>query len=73
MAEIKTENMSDVEKQGWSAEKISAEASNKESDEIVRQIVRGDETEGDADERDIAGSADNTETPQGREETKNKN
>lgn len=64
------ENEPNVERQGWSAEKISEEATNKESDEIHRQIARGDETKGDADERDIAGSPENTETPHGREETK---
>ncbi len=58
------------EKQGWSAKKLSDEAANKESDEIARQIKRGDETKGDADDRDDAGSPENSETPHGREETK---
>lgn len=62
-----------VEKQGWNAEKLSNEATNKESDEIVRQMKRGDETKGDADERDVAGSPEKSETPHGREETKNNN
>jgi hypothetical protein len=59
-----------VKREGWSAEKVSEEATNKESDEIYRQISRGDETKGDADERDIAGSPLTGETPYEREETK---
>lgn len=66
------EEIPNIERQGWSAEKISEEATNKDSDEIVRQMRRGDETDGRADERDSAGSAEKNETPQGREETKNK-
>lgn len=55
---------------GWDAEKVSKEAVNQSPDETVRQMLRGDETEGEADNRDIAGSPDKTETPQGREEAK---
>ena len=54
----------------WDAEKISDEASNRMSDEIRREIARGDETKGDADERDTAGSPASIDTPQGREEAK---
>lgn len=60
-----------VKREGWSAEKISEEATNKEPDEVTREMARGDETEGDADERDIAGAPEKNETPHGREETKN--
>lgn len=70
MQEKVRDEVPNIKRQGWSAEKVSEEASNKESDEIYRQIARGDETKGDADERDIVGSPENTETPQGREETK---
>ena len=74
MHEIENEAENEpVEKQGWDAKKLSDEATNKESDEIVRQIKRGDETKGDADERDVAGSPEKSETPQGREETKKNN
>lgn len=64
------EEVPNVKRQGWSAEEISEEASNQESDEIYRQIARGDETKGDVDERDIVGSSDKNETPHGRHETK---
>ncbi len=70
MPEKVRDEVPNVKRQGWSAEEVAEEASNQESDEIYRQISRGDETKGDADERDIAGSPENTETPQGREETK---
>ena len=64
------ENIPNVERQGWQAEKIAEEAANRQSDEITREFLRGDETEGNPDERDIAGSIPSDETPRGREETK---
>lgn len=69
---IKTdkEETPNIKKQGWKAEEIAEEATNKESDETVRQILRGDETKGDPDERDIAGSPDVEDTPHGSQERK---
>jgi len=64
------EKVPDVNRQGWNAEKVSEESANKSSDEITRQILRGNETEGDADDRDVIGGVDSDETPQGREEAK---
>ena len=61
----------DKTKSGWETQKLADEASQKTGDEIQREILRGDETEGDADERDIAGNVDRRETWQGREEAKN--
>ena len=55
----------------WNVKELSDEASQIDEDEIQRQLRRGDETEGDADERDAAGSSASKDTPQGREETKN--
>ncbi len=66
------ENIPNVERQGWQSEKIVEEAANRQSDEITREILRGDETKGEPDERDIAGNVSTDETPQGREETKYK-
>ena len=60
-----------VEREDWSAEKISNESSNQMPDEIVRQVLRGDESKGDANNRDITGSSEVLDTPQGREEAKN--
>jgi hypothetical protein len=57
--------------QGWNLEDIAGEASQKDADEIYREARRGDETAGDADERDAAGSPNSNETAQGREESKN--
>lgn len=64
------EEIPNVERQGWNAEEIADEASNKESDEIVRQMLRGDATKGDPDERDIAGATDFKNTSYGRKQTK---
>jgi hypothetical protein len=47
-----------VEREGWKAEKLVEEATNEESDDIVRKMLRGDETRGNPDERDIAGVPD---------------
>jgi hypothetical protein len=60
------------DKQGWNAEKLAEEASQKDGDEIQRQMKRGDETKGDADERDDAGTVHKNDTAQGREEVKTK-
>lgn len=69
--EQKDDEKSDVKRDGWSADKISDEAANKEPDEVAREIARGDEDNKDsADDRDIAGSPETDETPHGREETK---
>ncbi len=57
--------------QNWDAKEIFNEASQADEDEIQRQTLRGDETKGDPDDRDHAGSADSKDTPQGREEAKN--
>lgn len=66
----RNEDAPEVERQGWNAEDISAEASNKESDEILREMLRGDETEGTPDDRDIVGSVDVKDTDYGRKQTK---
>lgn len=58
-------------REGWSVDKMADEASQKTEDEIQRETLRGDETKGDADKRDIAGNVDRNETWQGREEAKN--
>ena len=52
-------------------EDITDEASHRDPDGVLRQTLRGDETEGDADERDLAGATAFQDTPHGREETKN--
>ncbi len=59
------------DREGWDVEKLGDEASQKNTDEIQRETLRGDESQGDADDRDIAGNVDRSETWQGREEAKN--
>jgi hypothetical protein len=58
-------------REGWDVQKLANEASQKDGDEIQRQTLRGDETKGNPDNRDNAGSVDSGETPHGREEAKN--
>ena len=66
------EKIPNVKRDGYSAEEISEEASNKEPDEVTREMARGDEdNKSEADDQDIVGSPDSDETPHGREETKN--
>ncbi len=57
--------------EGLTSEEIGEQASGKEADEIQREILRGGESGEQADESDNAGSANSSETPQGREEAKN--
>ncbi len=59
-----------VGREDWSAEDISDESSNQMPDEIVRQVLRGDESAGSADNRDVIGGSKSIDTPQGREEAK---
>lgn len=50
---------------------ITDEASHRDANGVLRQTLRGDETKGDPDERDVAGAPESNETAQGREEAKN--
>ena len=67
------EELKNVERQDWNAGKVAEEATNKEGDEIIREMLRGDETKGNPDERDVVGSVDSKETPHGSEEAKKNN
>ena len=58
-------------RQNLDLDEIVEQGSVVTSDEIHRQIRRGDETKGDPDARDAAGGPDPNETPHGREEAKN--
>lgn len=62
---------SNVNREDWNVDELNAESTNKPADETMREVLRGDATKGNADERDVAGSVDSDETPQGREEAKN--
>lgn len=62
-----------IKREGWKAEELIEESANQESDEIVRKILRGDETKGDPDERDIVGTPNFDDTPRGRREESKKN
>ena len=58
-------------REGWQVDELAEQASQQEVNEIQRQTLRGDETKGDPNERDIVGAVDPNETAQGREEAKN--
>ena len=62
---------SEGKREGWDVKSLSEEASQIDEDEIQRNLRRGNETEGDPDQRDNAGRSPSADTPQGREETKN--
>ena len=60
--------------QGWDKEDIkdiTDEASHRDADGVMRQTLRGDETSGEADDRDLAGAPRSEDTAHGREESKN--
>ncbi|HTK36856.1 MAG TPA: hypothetical protein VL325_00060 [Pyrinomonadaceae bacterium] len=59
--------------QGWTKEdieEITDQASNRDADGVLRQALRGDETKGDPNERDVSGAPEHKDTAYGREETK---
>lgn len=64
--------MKDNKTKPISTAEIGEQASGKDADEIQREVLRHGENDEAADDRDIAGSADTSETPQGREEIKTK-
>lgn len=66
------EDIPNVKRDGWKAEELVEESTNEESDDIVRKMLRGDETKGNPDERDIAGVPDYEKIRQEKNQTENK-
>jgi len=66
----KDEENVNIEPDNLSVQDVADESANKPDDETLRQVLRGDESKGDADKRDIVGSSKTIDTPQGREEAK---
>lgn len=60
-ATTETNEFPDIEIEGWSAQQLAAEAANELPDEILRKMLRGDESLGDPDDRDFAGALQNDE------------
>ena len=60
--------MTDKKRNQWSAEELGEQSSYEDETEIKRRLARGDETVGNPDERDVAGSVPVEETPEGRED-----
>jgi hypothetical protein len=67
----KDEKMPDAKRGEWNVRDLAEESANELPDETLRKTLRGNETKGDPDERDIVGNVDSSETPRGREEAKN--
>ncbi len=53
----------DVKRDGWSAEELGEQSSYEGTTEIKRRLARRDETVGNPDERDVAGSVPVEDTP----------
>lgn len=64
------EKVPKVNRQGWNVDELTKESTNKSSDEMLREVLRGGETGENADNRDTVGSVKSEDTPQGREESK---
>lgn len=66
------EDVPNIEREGWETKEVAEEGVNESPDDVVRKVLRnGDDNKGDADDKDIVGSTDFEDTPQGREENKN--
>jgi hypothetical protein len=67
---VRWDHMADVQEGRTTPTEIAEQASKPDLDQIHRQTLRGDETKGDPDERDVAGATDFEDTPHGWEERK---
>lgn len=65
-----TKDFTNVERGEWNADELNEQATNLPSDEIQRQMLRGDESQGDADARDVVGGVASKDTAHGRKEIK---
>ncbi len=56
--EVVTEELekTNVEREGWQADELGEQSAYQDATEFARQIIRGDESKGDPDKRDIVGS-----------------
>lgn len=70
MQEKENEEIKDVTRDEWNAQELADQATNFPSDEITREMLRGDETQGNPDNRDVVGGVESKDTPHGRKETK---
>lgn len=55
----------------WEASEIADQSSNEQPDETMRKVLRGDESKGNPDDRDVVGGTEFIDTQHGREEAKN--
>lgn len=71
MRKKESPNIPEVNRDEWNVQDLHEQGTYDMSDEMLRRTLRGNEDEGDPDERDVAGVVDTNETWQGREEAKN--
>ena len=64
------EKVPNVKRENWSAQELAEQSANQEPDETLRKVLRGDESKGNPDNRDVVGAVNSDETPHGREENK---
>jgi len=57
-----------VKREGWVSDELGEQSSYDDETEIARRLRRGEETKGDADERDVAGDVPLEETSERRED-----
>lgn len=65
-----SDNKADPVEDDFSSSDIAEEGSLNDQDDVQRQMLRGDESKGDPDQRDNAGAPDHDETPHGYADTK---
>lgn len=53
MKKEEIENMPDVKVQGWKVKDLAKQSSNKEADEILKEVLSGTETEPDSNIPDV--------------------
>jgi hypothetical protein len=71
MQKKENHNIPEVNGEEWSVRELHQQSSNELPDETLRKTARGDEEQGNPDNRDVVGNVNSNETPQGREEAKN--
>lgn len=69
---VPTKNMNNEKLKSLTTDEIGEQSSGKDADEVQREMLRHGKNDEAADDRDVAGSADIDDTPQGHEEIKTK-
>jgi hypothetical protein len=65
--ELTTHRETEPERDSWNVADLGEQSSYEGTTEMKRRLRRADETKGDPDARDVAGSIPKKDTPHGRE------